>query len=110
MPIYEFVCDKCHAKREVDRPVSRAGELEICFCGVPMRRRFSPIHFVIPQTGRDKVLNTLNREEGSQTYPGGEKHGARYDQAMAKGLDRNGQPGQYGSGVAVTSRTERQGG
>jgi len=41
----------------------------------------------MPPTGKDKVLSTLNQEEDAYGYPGGDKHRARYDQAMAKGLD-----------------------
>lgn len=87
MPTYEFKCDDCKAEREVTLPFSESGREQKCNCGQVMRRKFSPIPFSMPQTGRDRVLGTLNREEGAQTYPGGEMHGARYDQAMARGLD-----------------------
>jgi len=87
MPIYEFVCDKCEVKKEVIRPMSEARQEEICSCGLRMRRKFSLIDFIIPETGRDKILGTLNQEEGARQFPGGNKHRARYEQAMAKGLD-----------------------
>lgn len=87
MPIYEFVCDKCGLGTEVCRPMSEAGQEEKCSCGLLMRRIFSPPRVVMVESGRDRVLATLNREEGAQTYPGGEKYGVRYDKAMAKGLD-----------------------
>ena len=87
MPIYEFACDKCKAKREIMLPMSEAGQIPTCECGNKMRRRFSPVFFTMAQTGRERILGTLNKEEGAQTYPGGDKHRTRYDQAMAKGLD-----------------------
>lgn len=87
MPIYEFVCDKCETEKAVERPMSEAGERERCFCGLLMRRVFSPISFAVPQTGRDSILATLNQEEGAQTFPGGDMYRNRYSHAMAKGLD-----------------------
>ena len=108
MPIYEFYCDRCETAKDVERPMSEAGLVEICDCGEVMRRRFSPFRFTIHIGGRQKVLDTLNREDGAMAYPGGEQHGARYDQAYAKGLDRNGQTGKYRSGVPVTSRDSRE--
>lgn len=96
MPIYEFKCDECEAVREVQLPMSEARQMPTCECGQKMRRKFSPINFNMPQTGRDKVLGTLNQEEGAQDYPGGDKHRARYDRALARGLDqRESQCGQY---------------
>ena len=87
MPIYEFKCE-CGAERELYLPYSKSDEKLKCECGQVMRRKFSLAHFTMKITGRDRVLGTLNREEGAQTYPGGETHGTRYDQAMAKGLDQ----------------------
>jgi putative FmdB family regulatory protein len=87
MPIYEFVCDKCGKETEIHRPMSEAGDKAVCTCGHEMRRRFSLIDFLMTKTGRDKILGILNQEEGAQDFPGGDKHRARYSQAMAKGLD-----------------------
>ena len=87
MPIYEFVCDKCETKREVNRPMSEAGQKQACDCGQAMRRIFSPVRVTMVQTGRDNILGILNQEEGAQDFPGGDKHRARYSKAMAKGLD-----------------------
>jgi len=88
MPIYEFVCDKCKVGKEVNRPMSRAGQEEKCSCGLPMRRVFSyQFAVTMPQTGRDNILGILNQEEGAGDFPGGDMHRARYSKAMAKGLD-----------------------
>jgi len=85
MPIYEFACD-CGIEREVERPMSKAGQGEKCSCGLLMRRVFSPISFTMPRTGRDNILGILNQEEGARDFPGGDMHRTRYEQAMAKGL------------------------
>ena len=87
MPIYEFVCDKCSLGTEVSRPMSEAGEKQVCECGETMRRKFAVLSFRMPQTGRDNILGILNQEEGAKDFPGGDMHRARYSQAMAKGLD-----------------------
>jgi putative FmdB family regulatory protein len=91
MPIYEFVCDKCNTNLDVSRPMSRAGDSQACDCGRTMRRVYSYSGFTMPKTGRDEILGTLNQEEGAQTFPlptrNREMHRARYEQAMAKGLD-----------------------
>ena len=87
MPIYEFVCDKCGLGTEVFRPMSEAGEKQVCECGETMRRKFAVLSFTMPQTGRDSVLATLNQEEGARNFPGGDMHRKRYEQAYSKGLD-----------------------
>jgi len=87
MPVYEFVCDKCETKREIILPMSEAGERQICDCGQALRRKFSVVPFIMPQTGRDNILGILNQEEGAGDFPGGDMHRARYSKAMAKGLD-----------------------
>ena len=86
MPIYEYKCE-CGTEREVIRPLSEAGKKLRCDCGREMRRKFSISHFTVSVTGRDMVLGTLNQEEGAGTFPGGDKHRKRYEQAMSKGLD-----------------------
>ena len=96
MPLYEFTCDGCQAEREVILPFSEAGKNQECGCGEQMRQRFSLSTFTMPQTGRDKVFGTLNQEEGAMTFPGGDKHRARYEQAMVKGVDGSQRTSQYG--------------
>jgi len=85
MPVYEYKCDVCNSERERILPFSEAGKRMGCACGRVMRRKFSPAHFFCPETGKDKVLSTLNQEKGYD-FPGGDKHRPRYEQAMAKGL------------------------
>jgi putative FmdB family regulatory protein len=86
MPIYEFKCDNCGAERELILPLSESNKRLECNCGQTMRRKFSVAHYTIPLTGNDIVLKTLNKEDG-HTFPGGNKHRARYEQAMAKSLN-----------------------
>jgi len=85
MPIYEYKCDACKNEREVILPLSEAGKGMGCECGQVMRRKFSPAYIFVPETGKDKVLSTLNQENGYD-FPGGDMHRDRYEQAMAKGL------------------------
>jgi len=85
MPVYEFKCDVCGKEREVILPLIEAGKEQECECGQAMRRKFSPAHFTIKVYGKDKVLSTLNKENG-YNFPGGDKHRKRYSEAMAKGL------------------------
>ncbi len=86
MPIYEYKCDVCEAEREILLPFSESGTPLKCDCGREMRRKFSLARIIIPLTGRDKVLKTLNKE-GGRDFPGGDRHRQRYEQAMAQGLD-----------------------
>lgn len=88
MPIYEFKCDSCNAEKELTLPYSASGSKPECKCGQLMRRRFSTPHFVMVETGRERILGTLNQEEGAQDFPGGDMHRERYEKAMAKGLDQ----------------------
>jgi len=46
-----------------------------------------PIAVVVKISGREQVLKTLNKEEGGYSFPGGDMHRPRYEQAMAKSLD-----------------------
>ena len=86
MPIYEYVCDKCHTELDILLPISKSGKQIECECGNTMRRRFSLATFKIPLTGKDKVLKTLNKEDGFN-FPGGEKHRKRYEQSFTKGIN-----------------------
>lgn len=87
MPLYEFKCDECKAEREAILPFGEANTEQQCTCGHVMRRRFSLFSFTMPFTGRDKVLATLNKDEGGYGFPGGDKHRPRYEQVMGKSLD-----------------------
>ena len=89
MPIYEYRCPECGHEQDMSLPMSECSSQQICSgCGLGTRRRYSPVHISVPVPGRDKVLKTLNKEEDGYKYPGGDMHRARYDQAMAKGLDQ----------------------
>lgn len=90
MPIYEYRCPECGHEQEAILPFSEATVVQLCSsCGKPTERRISlPQPAIIPVGGRGRVLKTLNQEEGGYTYPGGDMHRARYDQAMARSLDQ----------------------
>lgn len=86
MPIYEYRCT-CGLEIERFLPLSEYDQPQICKCGKKMQFKVSlPKQAVVPLTGRDKVLKTLNKEGGFD-FPGGNKHRLRYEQSMAKGLD-----------------------
>ncbi len=87
MPVYEFKCDKCKVEREVLRPMSEAGQEEKCPCGLLMRRKFSPILFTATETGKDKILNTLNGEELVAKKNGRPVRSKRSQDALYRGVD-----------------------
>lgn len=90
MPIYEYECPGCGHEQEVRLPFSQASVVQMCAsCGKPTEKMISLPHPAIFQvTGRDKVVKTLNKEQGGYSFPGGAKHSRRYSEAMAKGLDQ----------------------
>jgi len=90
MPIYEYRCPGCGHAQEAILSFNQFGADQFCAdCGRKTNRRLSlPQPAIIVQTGRGKVLGTLNNEPGAPTFPGGDMHRPRYEAAMAKGLDQ----------------------
>lgn len=89
MPTYVYYCEKCDKEVEVSKPMKDVRLPEAHVCGTAMQRRFGPFAIVAaPDSGRQKVLKTLNKEEGGYGFPGGDMHRPRYEQAMARGLDQ----------------------
>ena len=91
MPIYEYQCPECSCEQEVILPFSEANVVQMCSqCGKPTERIMScpSSYSASVLTGRDKVLKTLNKEEGGYSLPGGGMHRARYERAFARGLDQ----------------------
>ena len=87
MPVYNFRCNECLEEEEVLLPMVDRDSRRVHSCGATMRRLISlPSPAICRMTGRDTVLQTLNKE-GGYDFPGGDKHRPRYEQAMAKGLD-----------------------
>lgn len=91
MPIYEYRCPECGHEQEAILSFSEAAVVQLCSeCGKPTEHRISlPQPAIVPVGGRESVLKTLNKEEGGYTFPGGDMHRPRYEQAMAKGLDQH---------------------
>jgi len=86
--LYEYRCPECGHEQEVVLPINEYNAMQVCAsCNRPTKRVFSLPAIVSSQpTGRDKVLKTLNKEEGGYGFPGGDMHRPRYEQAMAKSL------------------------
>lgn len=72
---------------EINAPMNESGRKRICDCGNVLRRLFSPVGIIIPITGRQKVLNTLNHEGQGFGLPGNSQDRVRYENQMAKSLD-----------------------
>jgi len=89
MPIYEYRCPECGHEQEAILPVSEVTVVQLCSnCGKLTERRISlPYPAIVLVGGRERVLKTLNKEEGGYSFPGGDMHRPRYEQAMAKSLD-----------------------
>ena len=88
MPIYEFKCPNCLSEREVILPMEeRDTPVECLGCHSLMERRISlPRPAIFITTGRDKVLKTLNAEDGFR-LPARPKDRPRMEAALARGLD-----------------------
>ena len=85
MPVYEYKCE-CGVAKEAILDYEERNEPQAQTCGSTMQRKVSlPAKAIIPETGKDKVLSTLNQEKGYK-FPGDDKHRPRYEQAMGSGL------------------------
>jgi len=105
MPIYEYRCPECRNLQESFKSISKYNDPEVCEkCGSLSSRIVSlPGLSVIPLTGKDKVLKTLNKEDGRR-LPTNPSDMPRLESALSKGLNHDGQPGKYRSGVSASSR------
>lgn len=83
MPIYRYRCD-CGNEEEHILPMSERNNSRYCECGNRMGRVLeTPALVLTPITGRNKVLNTLNREAGYKAPLRSE----RSVRALAQGLN-----------------------
>lgn len=89
MPLYEYRCPECGNEEEAIVSFSEATNRRLCSnCGKPTMRRLSlPQSAIIPLTGRDHTLQTLNGENG-RGFPCVPRDRPRMEAAMAKGLDQ----------------------
>lgn len=89
MPLYEYRCPECGHEQETILLWTQCVSEQTCAeCGKPTKRRLSLPHRAIsPETGRDHVLATLNRENG-QDFPCTPADRPRMEAAYAKGLDQ----------------------
>ena len=85
MATYRYICSKCGNITSFPL-VDRSNPT--CCCEVMQPYNIPiPIAVVVKISGREQVLKTLNKEEGGYSFPGGDMHRPRYEQAMAKSLD-----------------------
>ena len=89
MPIYEYRCPECGNEEEAIVRFSESDATRLCSnCGKPTTRRLSiPRLAIIPLTGRDYTLQTLNGENG-RGFPCVPRDRPRMEAAYAKGLDQ----------------------
>jgi putative FmdB family regulatory protein len=86
MPLYEYRCDDCGKVEDVFFHMGRAVRHLSCSCGKVMRRVFTPFAGInLPTTGRNKLLNALNKEHGYD-LPSRPENRSRMEKAVAKGL------------------------
>lgn len=62
MPIYKYKCSGCHSESEFLLPIKDGGKTFNCKCGGILERLVTVPSFRVKQSGKDKVLDTLNRE------------------------------------------------
>jgi putative FmdB family regulatory protein len=65
MPLYDYGCSECGAKKEVQHPVSEIGKIEVLCddCGRPMRKLLS----VPALIGFDNVGRSISKKEKAET-------------------------------------------
>ena len=88
MPIYNFRCPECLKEEEKLLPMADRDVSQVHSCGFNMERLISlPGVVIVPLTGRDISLKTLNKEEGHD-FPTRERDRPRMERVLAKGLDQ----------------------
>jgi putative FmdB family regulatory protein len=88
MPIYEYRCPKCKEEKEIILSIQDSDSPQRCNCGELMIRKVSlpqPAIFVV--TNRERLVGTLNDEEGGYQFSGAGKHGKRYKSVIGKSLE-----------------------
>ena len=87
MPIYEYRCE-CGNEEEILFLARQISDWHTCpECNKAMTRKVSLPVSIIPETGRDHVLQTLNAHNG-HGLPCAPRDRPRMETALAKGLDQ----------------------
>lgn len=87
MPVYEYKCDECGCERDTILPFSEADKGMDCECGQAMRRKFSLAHLVIKLYPKDKICDTLNRENVLEKKTNDSLRSKRSQDALYSGMD-----------------------
>ena len=83
MPIYQYRCPQCQNETQAILSIQDRDNIRTCDCGESMERLMSiPALVVMAVKGRDKILNTLNSENGKGV------RSERSTLALARGLDQ----------------------
>lgn len=83
MPIYSYVCPKCQENKDLVLPIDDRDLPHSCKCGAYLERKMAMPSFKFVQSGRTRVLDTLNYEANK---PG--LRSPRSTAALAHGLER----------------------
>lgn len=90
MPIYEYCCSTCKQETEVILPIEDIDVPQKCSrCGEIMTRVVSlphPAVFIV--TNRNRLMNTINNDDGGYKMPGANKHRKRYEEVIGRSLIR----------------------
>lgn len=87
MPLYKFRCDKCGEEAERLLSMGDRNLPQECECGGSLGRLMTAPSIIVPATGRETVLKTMNKESG-YSLPTIPSDRPRLEAVLAKGLDQ----------------------
>lgn len=106
MSLYRFRCNECGKDTDKFLPMIDRNLPQECECGGRLERLMSTPNVLVPVTGREQVLKTLNKEEGGDHLPTVPSDRPRMEAALARGLDQR-RPTAVGRGFAQAFDTRR---